>query len=131
MFGWEPWVAKTFSVISATFLNYYLNKTWTWGHSNRDNKRFAKYLVLYALSGFLNVVSNEVFRAILPDNEFQMFIMNKAKAMQAPFLTIKLDKLLAVLGATCVGLIINFLGQKLWVFKGKTPENDSRILDDK
>ena len=119
MWGVPTFMAKTISVISATFLNYYLNKTWTWGHSNRDTKRFAKYLFLYAISGVMNVVSNEVFLRILPDNEFQMLIFQKAKAVQEPFLTLKLDKFLAVIGATIVGMIVNFLRQKLWVFKNE------------
>lgn len=117
MIGLPTYVGKSISVISATFLNYYLNKTWTWGHNNRDNKRFAKYLLLYALSGFLNVVSNEIFLRILPDNEFQMLVIQPAQEIQKPFLTLKLDKFLAVIGATLVGMVVNFLGQKLWVFK--------------
>jgi putative flippase GtrA len=40
--------------------------------------------------------------------------------VQTPFLTLKLDKFLAVIGATVVGMIVNFLGQKLWVFKANT-----------
>ena len=84
-FGAPTYLGKSISVISATFLNYYLNKTWTWGQSNRDSKRFAKYLA------------------------------------QKPFLTIKLNKLFAVIGATVVGMVVNYIGQKLWVFKEETP----------
>lgn len=65
----------------------------------------------------LNVGSNEVFLHILPDNEFQMFIMDPNAKINKPFLTFKLDKFLAVIGATVVGMIVNFIGQKLWVFK--------------
>ena len=117
MFGVPTYAAKSISVISATFLNYYLNKTWTWGQSNRDSKRFAKYLALYVVSGSLNVASNEVFLNIIPDREFQMFILDPMASAQKPFLTLKIDKFLAVIGATIVGMIVNFIGQKLWVFK--------------
>lgn len=102
----------------ATGINYYLNTTWTWGQNNRDKKRFARYMALYAVSGMLNVLSNELFLSMLPDNEFQMFIMNKSLAVQKPFFTMKLDKFMAVIGATVVGMLVNFLGQKRWVFKG-------------
>jgi putative flippase GtrA len=117
MAGFPTYLAKSVSVISATFLNYYLNKTWTWGQDNRDRTRFVKYLALYAISGLMNVGSNEIFLRILPDNEFQMLIWHKESIVQTPFLTLKLDKFLAVIGATVVGMIVNFLGQKLWVFK--------------
>lgn len=110
-------IGKSISVVSATFLNYYLNKTWTWGQNNRDSKRFARYMALYIVSGFLNVLSNEVFLSVLPNNEFQMFITDPAASVQKPFLALKLDKFLAVIGATIVGMIVNFVGQKLWVFK--------------
>lgn len=128
VFGVPTFVGKSISVISATFLNYYLNKTWTWGQSNRDSKRFAKYLALYAISGLLNVLSNELFLNILPNNEFQMFITDPSAAVQKPFLALKLDKFLAVIGATIVGMVVNFVGQKLWVFKEATAQG-SEVLD--
>ncbi|MCC7297701.1 MAG: GtrA family protein [Bacteroidia bacterium] len=120
-FGAPTYLGKSISVISATFLNYYLNKTWTWGQSNRDSKRFAKYLALYVVSGLLNVVSNEIFFNIFPKNEFQMLIIDPQALLQKPFLTIKLNKLFAVIGATVVGMVVNYIGQKLWVFKEETP----------
>ena len=117
MLGLPTFVAKALSVISATMFNYYLNKTWTWGQSNHDPRRFAKYVLLYSISGLLNVLSNEAFLKWLPDNEFQMLIIHAEQAVQQPFFTIKIDKILAVLGATMVGLLVNFIGQKTWVFK--------------
>ena len=117
MLGLPTFVAKALSVISATMFNYYLNKTWTWGQSNHDPRRFAKYVLLYSISGLLNVLSNEAFLKWLPDNEFQMLIIHAEQAVQQPLFTIKIDKILAVLGATMVGLLVNFIGQKTWVFK--------------
>jgi putative flippase GtrA len=115
--GFATWLGKGISVVTATTVNYQLNKSWTWGQSPSDNSRFTRYMLLYAVSGMLNVFSNEVFLKILPDNEFQMFIMNKNLLVQKPFFTIKLDKFLAVMGATVVGMVVNFIGQKSWVFK--------------
>ena len=117
MLGLPTFVAKALSVISATMFNYYLNKTWTWGQNNHDPRRFAKYVLLYSISGLLNVLSNEAFLKWLPDNEFQMLIIHAEQTVQQPFFTIKIDKILAVLGATMVGLLVNFIGQKTWVFK--------------
>jgi putative flippase GtrA len=104
-------------VVSSTLFNYYLNKSWTWGQNNRDAKRFTRYVALYSISGLLNVLSNELFLQWLPDNEFQMLIMHTELAIQKPFFTIKLDKFIAVIGATLVGMMVNFIGQKWWVFK--------------
>jgi putative flippase GtrA len=115
---WIPtFIAKSISVVSSTLFNYYLNKSWTWGQNNRDAKRFTRYVALYSISGLLNVLSNELFLQWLPDNEFQMLITHTELAIQKPFFTIKLDKFIAVIGATLVGMMVNFIGQKWWVFK--------------
>jgi putative flippase GtrA len=115
---WIPtFIAKSISVVSSTLFNYYLNKSWTWGQNNRDAKRFTRYVALYSIIGLLNVLSNELFLQWLPDNEFQMLIMHTELAIQKPFFTIKLDKFIAVIGATLVGMMVNFIGQKWWVFK--------------
>jgi putative flippase GtrA len=114
-------VGKAAGVVLATLLNYYLNKSWTWGQTNRNSKRFAKYILLYAISGLLNVLSNELFLRVLPSREFQMFISDPAISIQKPFLAFKLNKFIAVIGATLVGMVVNFVGQKLWVFKSSFP----------
>ena len=129
---WIPtFIAKSISVVSSTLFNYYLNKTWTWGQNNRDAKRFTRYVALYSISGLLNVLSNELFLQWLPDNEFQMLIMHTELAIQKPFFTIKLDKFIAVIGATLVGMMVNFIGQKWWVFneseKPSFPEDSGEI----
>lgn len=117
-FGLPTWLSKSISVASATYFNYYLNKTWTWGKPERNKKLFAKYISLYAISGLFNVIANEIFLKILPDNDFVMLIQ-KMNGEQIKFFTVKLDKFLAVIGATIIGMIINFIGQKLWIFKDK------------
>jgi putative flippase GtrA len=123
-FAVPTFVGKAAGVILATLLNYYLNKSWTWGQSNRNSKRFAKYILLYAISGLLNVLSNELFLTILPNREFQMFISDPAISVQKPFLAFKLNKFIAVIGATLVGMVVNFIGQKLWVFKSANADRE-------
>jgi putative flippase GtrA len=114
-FGTPTFVGKAISVASATFLNYYLNKTWTWGHD--DHSRFGKYIALYAISGLLNVASNEIFLKVLPNQLLNANITNLETKVVRTLATIKLDKFIAVLGATVIGMVVNFIGQKLWVFK--------------
>lgn len=128
-FGTPTFVGKSLSVVVATMLNYYLNKTWTWGKNDRDTRRFARYMALYAVSGLLNVLSNELFLSILPVQEFQMFIADPVVDIQKPFMTLKLNKFLAVVGATLVGMMVNFSGQKLWVFR-EEKSTGPEILED-
>lgn len=114
-------IAKSLGVGVATLFNYKCNKYWTWESKKSKTQLFKpsetlkKYLVLYTLSGLINVISNEFFLQALPDWELQL------NMVQSPLLTmglfaVKFDKLAAVLGATALGMGINFLGQKLWVF---------------
>lgn len=116
--GLPTWLAKSISVASATYFNYYLNKSWTWGKPEKNKKLFMQYIGLYAISGIINVVANELLLRTLPDNDFVMMIQ-KASGEQVKFFVVKLDKFLAVIGATIVGMVINFSGQKLWLFKNK------------
>jgi len=80
--------------------------------------------MLYALSGGINVGTNEIMLASLPNWELQLnmvfpvvgdIAVNTMGGMKQLF-AVKIDKLFAVLTATAVGMGVNFLGQKLWVF---------------
>lgn len=112
-------VAKSLGIIFATGFNYLLNKWWTWGQKDKDNQRLIKYIALYTISGLLNVVSNEVFLATLPNAELLLSLDGADFVSKEPFFAIKVDKFFAMIFATIVGMIINFIGQKLWVFKEK------------
>ncbi len=111
-------IAKSIGILVATYVNYQLNKYWTWGQKGNDKGRLVKYLALYAISGITNVGTNELLLHYLPNAEFSMnliFPSNDVKHL----LSFKVDKIAAVLGATLMGMVINFLGQKLWVFTEK------------
>ena len=103
----------------ATILNYQLNKAWTWGQKDRDNKRLAKYVMLYAVSGIMNVISNEIFLVVLPNAELILNLDYPKETLNMPIFAVKIDKFFAVIFATIVGMVVNFIGQKLWVFKEK------------
>jgi len=127
------YIAKALGILVATAVNYKLNSLWTWGVKKGDavtdgNQRVLRnYLLLYAMSGSLNVVTNEIMLSTLPDWILQlnlMFpsshavngVMNNGISGSKQLFAVKIDKLFAVLVATAVGMMINFLGQKLWVF---------------
>ncbi len=120
LLGWPTILSKTISVVISTMVNYYLNTTWTWGQNQRDKKRFTKYMILYCISGSANVFSNELFLHLLPNSEIALQFFNHENQETAKeLLRLKFDKLAAIILATIVGMIANFLGQKLWVFKQK------------
>lgn len=127
------YIAKALGILVATAVNYKLNSLWTWGVKKSDevtdgNQRVLRnYLLLYAMSGSLNVVTNEIMLSTLPDWILQlnlMFpsshavngVMNNGISGSKQLFAVKIDKLFAVLVATAVGMMVNFLGQKLWVF---------------
>jgi putative flippase GtrA len=113
------YIAKSTAILLATVLNYQLNKAWTWGQKDRDNKRLLKYVLLYALSGTMNVISNEFFLVVLPNADLVLHIDYPKQLLNFPIFAVKIDKLFAVIFATIVGMVVNFIGQKLWVFKEK------------
>lgn len=130
-------IAKSLAIVVATLVNYQMNKRWTWKQSDRSKKRLAKYLLLYLLSGLTNVTSNELLLMWIPNYEFTFNLWDAHGQVTAEAIAnlpnrglemknlifmsvpVKFDKLIAVLGATAVGMIMNFLGQKLWVFTEK------------
>jgi putative flippase GtrA len=115
------YLAKSVAIVLATILNYQLNKAWTWGQKDKDTQRFMKYVFLYVLSGTTNVFTNEFFLMTLPNADLILHVDFPKDAVVFPIFAIKIDKFFAVIFATAMGMVVNFLGQKLWVFKEKTP----------
>lgn len=95
-------MAKTCSFISGTIVTYNLNKFWTWRQNDHSNKRFVKFLLLYGISLGLNVTVNEVTLMILGNVDALAWVPR-------PYL-------IAFVAATGASAMLNFLGQKFWVF---------------
>ncbi len=113
-------LAKSLGIIVATYVNYQLNKHWTWGQKDSNKGRLAKYLLLYLVSGLTNVGTNEILLHLIPDTELAAnFVYPNSTRISTHIFSVKVDKIAAVLGATIMGMVINFLGQKLWVFSEK------------
>ena len=117
--GLPTYVAKGISVVAATLFNYYLNTKWTWRQTEKDKGRFARYMLLYVMSGLMNVGANEFFLHSLTESNINIFFQNIQMSNTSELLSFKFHKLAAVILATIVGMIVNFLGQKLWIFKEK------------
>lgn len=113
-------VAKSLGIIIATYVNYQLNTHWTWAQKDSNKGRMAKYLLLYLVSGLINVGTNELLLYLIPNTELAAnFVYPDSTKVITHIFSVKVDKIAAVLGATIMGMIINFLGQKMWVFSEK------------
>ena len=105
MFTWlsnEVW-AKTLSFLCGMTVTYSFNKLWTWKQNDRSNKRMAKFGILYSLSLLMNVAVNTGMLFLLFKMDFLEWV---------PF-----KYLVAFITATGISAILNFFGQKAWVFK--------------
>ncbi len=91
--------AKAVGFMCGSLYTYYMNKRFTWKQKNRNNRRLARFFVLYSVSFIMNILGNK-WALTWPDE-------------LVPFVKVK-DS--AFLFATGVSVVINFLGQKMWVF---------------
>ena len=92
-------VSKAFGFISGTLVGFVLNKQWTFGHMGTSAKTLPKYLLLYAATLILNLLSNQLILSF-----FGTTIEVKAGAF---------------LFATAVSAITNFLVMKRFIFRGQ------------
>lgn len=93
--------AKSISFLAGTTVSYVLNKRWTFGSTASDPRQTVQFVVLYGLTFVVNVAVNTSLvhvglRAGLAE----------AMAASGAFLT-----------ATAISTVLNFIGQKLWVFR--------------
>ncbi len=109
-------LAKALGFLSGTFANYHLNKYWTWKARDKNHKRLLRYSAVYGTSMIVNIVSNNYFLSVISDHELVIQFMSQ-KGEIIPILAFKFDKILAFLLSVAISVVINFAGQKLWVFK--------------
>jgi putative flippase GtrA len=110
--------AKAMGFVVGTYVTYNLNKYWTWRKKDKSRLMVAKFLGLYAISMVINVMVNEYSLSIIPNNEFLLMMRPESNEMKELF-ALKLDKVFAFGIATAVSSVVNFLGQKFWVFGGR------------
>lgn len=89
-----PFMAKGISFCLGTIIAYLLNKQWTFEEKNHQKKKIFRFVTLYMSTLCANVLVNSLVLIIFP------------KAY-----------ILAFLAATGTSTILNFIGQKWWVFK--------------
>ena len=105
MMGFVPneSVAKTISFLCGMSVTYSLNKLWTWKKRDRSASRMAKFGVLYGFSLVMNVAVNSSLLFLLHHFNYVLDLPGKY--------------LIAFVGATGFSAVMNFLGQKFWVFR--------------
>ena len=86
-------IAKTLSFISGTVVAFVVNKYWTFERYEKGYKQIFQFIILYSTTLFINVIVNRL-------------VLNFAELV-----------FLAFLIATGTSTILNFVGQKWWVFK--------------
>lgn len=86
--------AKAFSFICGTIIAFFLNKYWTFGKKQRSGVEVLKFVTLYSSTLGANVIVNSMSLTLFPQLIF-----------------------LAFMAATGTSTVLNFAGQKLWVFK--------------
>lgn len=96
-------ISKAMSFLCGMTFSYFLNKFWTWKKKDRSKRRVAKFTLIYGISLLLNVTVNAVLIFLLHNFKNLIDLPNKY--------------FIAFIGATGVSAILNFAGQKFWVFK--------------
>lgn len=86
-------VAKSISFLLGTIVAFLINKYWTFEKHDKSYKEIVQFTILYTITLGANVITNK-------------------------FVLVQMDSVLfAFLVATGVSTVLNFLGQKFWVFK--------------
>lgn len=97
--------SKSVSFVCGSLVTYNLNKFWTWKKKDKSNKRIVNFYILYLFSMLLNVLINSGMLYLLLNKESLHFVPKKY--------------LVAFVVATGASALLNFFGQKWWVFKTK------------
>ena len=90
-------ISKTLGFVSGALFNFFMNRKITFSVSDVVERRLLKFFLLYCLTLYLNVTINKVAANFFISNTFNIQI--------------------AFILATSVSTVINFIGQKFWVFK--------------
>jgi putative flippase GtrA len=121
--------SKAAGFLIGSVYTYYLNKKWTWRHTEKTNKGMVgRFAIIYAISFIFNILINKYSLIFIPDFEIASSITFSNKDVMTLF-SVKGDKFMAFFFATVFSAVFNFLGQKYWVFSGNTsdPKDDTNI----
>lgn len=89
----SPNIAKTISFLLGTVVAFVINKYWTFKKHEKSYKEIVQFGILYASTLGANVITNKIIL------DYTQLVF------------------LAFLIATGVSTVLNFIGQKWWVFR--------------
>lgn len=90
----SPNISKTISFLSGTIVAYIINKYWTFEQPKKSGAEASKFWVFYLMTLAINVETNKLVLSITNQSVIWAFII-----------------------ATGTSTVLNFIGQKWWVFK--------------
>lgn len=123
-------ISKGIGFMVGTVYTYYLNKLWTWKHTEKSNKgMLLKFGLVYAISFIFNILINKYGMKLIPEFEVNLTINLLETQELKNIFSIKGNKFLAFFLATLVSAVINFLGQKFLVFNQVKldPKDETKI----
>lgn len=104
-------IQKGVSFLAAVIFSYFLNKYWTFRDTSREHeaKKFSQFVFVSVIGMLINVTTATIVVTYLkiPVNDI----------LQLKLLTDQIWVNIGALSGTAVGLIWNFVGYKIWVFK--------------
>jgi putative flippase GtrA len=98
-------ISKAISFICGAAFAFVLNRLWTFNRNKQAIEHLWRFIILYMITLTINVMVNKGCLLILPEQ-----------------LT------LAFLTATGTSTVLNFIGQKWWVFAGNETVNNRSML---
>lgn len=99
-------ISKTISFILGSCVAYLLNKFITYQQKQHSTSEIIRFTILYGSSMAINVAVNSASIMLL-----------RHILMTLPIITLQMIIVLSFVIATGVSTIINFIGQRFWVFK--------------
>ena len=112
-------ISKSLGFLCGSTFTFYFNKKWTWRHKEKtDRNMLLRFASIYALSLLCNVSINKFLLATLPQYYFSATLTD-AQHVTTTLAAFKANKFFAFFGATVFSAVLNFAGQKFWVFRSK------------
>lgn len=99
--------SKAASFLAGTAVAYFMNKYYTFVRKEKSLKEVRNFIFLYMFSLAANVLVNKISLLLCPVIFANVPMMNNFKTI----------KLFSFFAATGTSTVINFIGQKFWVFK--------------
>ncbi len=102
-------ISKGISFLLGTIVAYLINKYYTFEQKRKSKSEIVRFLGLYISTLVANIFVNKIALILLPMIFKYILILNNFEMI----------KLFAFLCATGTSTILNFIGQKYWVFVSK------------